>query len=99
MRELENTIESLVALSFEGEVDMSLIPTSAQTRPTPPLGLKERVEAYERGLIVEALRNADGTTVKPPASSRCRASPSTTSCENISSAQAGRRKGGSEVKA
>ena len=53
-----NTVESLVALSLNGELDPALLPGAEQ--PAPALGLRERVEAYERGLIVEALREAGG---------------------------------------
>jgi len=80
VRELENTLESLVALSSDGELDLSLLPTSeprsagaASTGPvaegarseegesTPTgMGLKERVEAYERGLVLDALRIEGG---------------------------------------
>ncbi len=83
VRELENTLESLVALSSEGELDLGLLPVpeapaageggvpvvvastggSAGAEPVdglPGAGLKERVEAYERGLILDALRIAGG---------------------------------------
>lgn len=58
VRELVNTVESLVALSQDGQLDPALLPTTESAAPT--LGLRERVEAYERGLIVEALRDAAG---------------------------------------
>ncbi|WP_224242285.1 sigma-54-dependent transcriptional regulator [Hyalangium gracile] len=80
VRELENTLESLVALSNEGELELSLIPGSESSTPaagtavvvgspedpgreptaSASLGLKERVEAYERGLILDAMRLAGG---------------------------------------
>ncbi|NMO19730.1 sigma-54-dependent Fis family transcriptional regulator [Pyxidicoccus fallax] len=80
VRELENTLESLVALSSEGELDLGLLPVPdapaggegggpAVVAPAsgieprddlPGAGLKERVEAYERGLILDALRIAGG---------------------------------------
>ncbi len=70
VRELENAIEALVALSLDGELELSLLPG----QPVPPsravspidaentqgLTLKQRVEAYERGLIVTALEAAGG---------------------------------------
>jgi DNA-binding NtrC family response regulator len=59
VRELENAIESLVALSPEGTLDEALLP-AAPGASAPPLGLKERVEAYERGLVVAALQAAGG---------------------------------------
>ena len=59
VRELENTLESLVALSADGELDLAMLPSAARPEPSGA-GLKERVEAYERGLVVEALRAAKG---------------------------------------
>jgi two-component system, NtrC family, response regulator HydG len=58
VRELENAIERLVALSPEGDLDLSLLPSHA-TSDAPglaPFGLRERVEAYERGIVVETLK-------------------------------------------
>lgn len=55
VRELENTIERMVALS-----DGTHIGELGEDAAALPLGLKERVEAFERGLIVEALRAAGG---------------------------------------
>jgi two-component system response regulator HydG len=80
VRELENMLESLVALSNEGELDLGLLPEpepsaaqgagSQAAEPTAKepghgdgwvgVGLKERVEAYERGLILDALRLSGG---------------------------------------
>jgi len=69
VRELENAIEGLVALSPPEGLDLSLLPGAsgpgvAAAAPDAdggaPLPLKQRVEAYERGLIVEALRAAHG---------------------------------------
>jgi DNA-binding NtrC family response regulator len=67
VRELENAIEGIVALSVDGEIDLSLLP---QSRAQPPdtekidalvgATLKERLDAYERGLIVAALDEARG---------------------------------------
>jgi DNA-binding NtrC family response regulator len=48
----------MVALSVDGGLDLSALPTASA--PAPALGLKPRVEAYERGLIVEALRASRG---------------------------------------
>jgi two-component system, NtrC family, response regulator HydG len=58
VRELENAIERLVALSPEGELDLALLPSEASpdTPAGKPFGLRERVEVYERGLIVETLK-------------------------------------------
>lgn len=59
VRELENTLERLVALSHEGELDLSLLGEHAG-HVQGGLGLRERVDAYERGLIMEALRASGG---------------------------------------
>jgi len=87
VRELENAIEALVALSVDGELDLSLLspagiapgPGPATPEPAPSgaqrdtlvdagaadaegqLSLRQRVEAYERGLIVRALEAAQGS--------------------------------------
>lgn len=70
VRELENTIEALVALSVDGELELSQLPAPVRvaaepaawshTPIAPGLTLKQRVEAYERGLIVTALEAAGG---------------------------------------
>ncbi|ACG72115.1 two component, sigma54 specific, transcriptional regulator, Fis family [Anaeromyxobacter sp. K] len=67
VRELENAIEGLVALSPPDGLDLSLLPgepaagsPEAPAAESAPLPLKQRVEAYERGLIVDALRAAHG---------------------------------------
>ncbi len=55
VRELENTVERWVALATSSEID----DLEADDHPPAPLGLKERVEAYERGIIWSELeRNA-----------------------------------------
>jgi len=63
VRELENAIEGLVALSPPDGLDLSLLPGGAPApggaAPTAR-GLKEKVEAFERGLVVEALRASRG---------------------------------------
>ena len=58
VRELEHALESLVALSPEGELDLSLLPGRGQAGPPAALTLKQRVDAYERGLVLEALARA-----------------------------------------
>jgi two-component system, NtrC family, response regulator HydG len=64
VRELENALESLVALSPPEGLDLSLLPfgqgLAAPKAEGESVGLKARVEAYERGLVVEALRGAGG---------------------------------------
>ncbi|MBZ0121188.1 MAG: sigma-54-dependent Fis family transcriptional regulator, partial [Sandaracinaceae bacterium] len=59
VRELENVIESLVALSPPDRLDLALLPGSAAA-PGTRAGLKERLEAYERGLIAQAITEAHG---------------------------------------
>jgi two-component system, NtrC family, response regulator HydG len=62
VRELENALEGLVALSPPDGLDLSLLPGGGAPPGDDgaPLGLKQRVEAYERALVVEALRAARG---------------------------------------
>jgi DNA-binding NtrC family response regulator len=60
VRELENALESLVALSAEGALDLAQLPGAGAPAPPAGLGLRQRVEAYERGLVAEALRAARG---------------------------------------
>jgi DNA-binding NtrC family response regulator len=62
VRELENAIESLVALSPAEGLDLSLLPgeRGEAVDPSAALTLKHRVEACERGIIVDALRAAGG---------------------------------------
>ena len=61
VRELENAIERLVALSPPDGLDLSLLSGDPATAPeAEPPTLKQRVEAYERGLLVDALRAARG---------------------------------------
>ncbi|MGI5864629.1 MAG: sigma-54-dependent transcriptional regulator [Myxococcales bacterium] len=61
VRELENAIERMVALSPDGELDLSLLPEARETEAgSQRLTLKQRVEAYERGLIAEGLKVARG---------------------------------------
>jgi two-component system, NtrC family, response regulator HydG len=77
VRELENTIEAMVALSVDGELDLSHLPRQsepgARVEPAQPpslgdqpfgLTLKQRVEAYERGVIVTALEASGGNRQK-----------------------------------
>jgi two-component system response regulator HydG len=61
VRELENAIESAVALSIDGAIDASLLP-GGEAAPAVDVGagLKEKVEAYERGLVVAAMDAARG---------------------------------------
>jgi two-component system response regulator HydG len=62
VRELENVIESAVALSADGAIDVALLPGSGDgvAPAREGAGLKEKVEAYERGLVVAALDAAKG---------------------------------------
>jgi DNA-binding NtrC family response regulator len=68
VRELENAIESLVALSVDGELDLELLPGSEgraapgaeDAEPGRAATLKDRIDAYERGLIATALQQVKG---------------------------------------
>jgi DNA-binding NtrC family response regulator len=60
VRELEHAIERLVALSPPDGLDLSLLPGAGADDARGALPLRERVQAYERGLVVEALREARG---------------------------------------
>jgi two-component system, NtrC family, response regulator HydG len=61
VRELEHAIESLVALSPPGALDLTLLPGGHASPPArPSLGLRERMDAYERGVVVEALSLSHG---------------------------------------
>ncbi|HEU4383841.1 MAG TPA: sigma-54 dependent transcriptional regulator [Anaeromyxobacteraceae bacterium] len=62
VRELEHALETLVALSAGGELDLSLLPGADLAAPegAGAARLWPRLEAYERGLLVEALRAAGG---------------------------------------
>ncbi|QRO01897.1 sigma-54-dependent Fis family transcriptional regulator [Archangium violaceum] len=63
VRELENALESAVAMSPDGMLDLSLLPGGPgqeHREGAPRAGLKEKVEAYERALIVAALEEAHG---------------------------------------
>jgi two-component system response regulator HydG len=51
VRELENAVERLVALATDEVIDLLDGDGGGEPRAAEPLGLKERVEAYERGLI------------------------------------------------
>jgi len=58
VRELENACEMLVALS-DGTIDLELLGLDPQ-RLRSAEGLRDRVDAFERGVLVQALREADG---------------------------------------
>ncbi len=62
VRELENVIEGAVALSADGTVELAHLPASGVAAPveSTKAGLKEKVEALERGLIVAAMDAARG---------------------------------------
>ncbi|MCB9601130.1 MAG: sigma-54-dependent Fis family transcriptional regulator [Sandaracinus sp.] len=60
VRELENLVESLVALSHEGRIDESLLPGPTPSMAAEGAGLKERVDAYERGVVLAVLRECGG---------------------------------------
>jgi two-component system response regulator HydG len=58
VRELENACEMLVALA-DGSLDPSLLEEGRAPRSERGT-LRERVEAFERGLLAEALQAAGG---------------------------------------
>ncbi len=60
VRELEHTIERMVALSSGGVADEVSLGGASAGAAAPAFGLKERVEAFERGLIVKELRETGG---------------------------------------
>ncbi len=67
VRELRNTIESLVALSWNGTIDMSHLAElgfRSAVPGLPPLNthasLKQRMDGYERGVVLEALQTVNG---------------------------------------
>ena len=64
VRELANEIESLVALSENGEIELSSLEAgpvvASSTAPDTTGTLKERIDAYEKQLLAEALQSADG---------------------------------------
>jgi two-component system, NtrC family, response regulator HydG len=60
VRELEHAIERLVALSSGGVVEDLALPATGGGDADAAFSLKERVEAFERGIIVKELRDAGG---------------------------------------
>jgi len=65
VRELENALQRLDALPPPDGLDLSLLGEEPDARAHAEPGdrslpLRERVEAYERGLVLEALRSAGG---------------------------------------
>lgn len=61
VRELENTIERLVALASGPAIDEDPFAPSAAGGAAPsPLSLKDRVAAFERGLVAEELARCQG---------------------------------------
>ena len=58
--ELENAVEMLVALSQDGALDAELLGNLGPDPARPTLTLAQRMDAYERGVLVEALRGANG---------------------------------------
>ena len=62
VREMENALESAVAMSPEGTIDPAFLPdpSSPTGAPPAPAKFKEQVAAFERGLIVAALDAAKG---------------------------------------
>ncbi len=59
VRELRNALESLIALSPPDRLDLTLLEGSGTTS-LPSATLDERLRAYERGLLISALRASEG---------------------------------------
>ena len=65
VRELEHALESLVALSADGDLDLSLLPgRGAESPDDDGQPLRRRLEVYERGLILAALAATGGSRVE-----------------------------------
>ncbi len=59
VRELENAVDRLVALSNDGRIDMSVLADWDGAAPRRRATLREKLAAYERGILLNALREAD----------------------------------------
>ena len=74
VRELENTLQRLIALSDDGELDVSLLDEfqaansspqiSLQNMQTQGLSLDEQLETLEKGLVEEALHKTKGNATQ-----------------------------------
>ncbi len=60
VRELEHAIQRLVALSTTALIDDDPFPDPASGEAVAPPSLKERVDAFEKGLLAEALAQTRG---------------------------------------
>jgi two-component system response regulator HydG len=60
VRELHNAIERLVALSPENELDLAMLSLNQTAPADAGSTLRHKVDAFERGLIAEALRASAG---------------------------------------
>jgi len=60
VRELEHRVERVVALSAGGVADGSWLAQCTPDEAEVPFGLKERVEAYERGILAHELERCHG---------------------------------------
>ncbi|NMC70012.1 MAG: sigma-54-dependent Fis family transcriptional regulator [Myxococcales bacterium] len=60
VRELEHVVERLVALAAGPEIDDDPFAGDAAADPTVGPGLRERVAAFERGLVAEAMARCQG---------------------------------------
>ena len=60
VRELRNAIESLVALSPPDALDLELLPGEGDRETSSRATLAERLAAYERGVLVDALTASRG---------------------------------------
>jgi len=60
VRQLKNVLERAVILAGGGAIAMRHLPPELTEVPAPTASLEERVRAFERAVIEEALRDADG---------------------------------------
>jgi len=60
VRELENVLERAAVLARDSIIHVSDLPELSTTTPAEEASLKERVNAYERSIIEEALKRAGG---------------------------------------
>jgi DNA-binding NtrC family response regulator len=67
VRQLKNVIERAVILAGGGAIALRHLPPEFGHVPTPSASLEERVRAFERGLIAEALQEADGVLIRAAA--------------------------------
>jgi DNA-binding NtrC family response regulator len=67
VRQLKNVLERAVILAGGGAIAMRHLPPEFGHVPAPTASLEERVRAFERGIIAEALQDADGVLIRAAA--------------------------------